>query len=215
MANFGFSTLRLSDPTTYAFSAAEKLAVKGEQVLQGLAVARSLDECLTDCVYACGTSSRSIIKGREVVGPMQAAERLMAEAERGKVALVFGGEKRGLSDEELSLCQDIAVIPTETAQPSMNLSQSAAVMLFLCAREQTRKSMSGGQVSPGEGARLGTVAMLEQHLMDVLLSVGFLNSQAPDLIRSELIRSLLRGRLSQREAELWLAAFKQIERALG
>lgn len=215
MANFGFSSLCLSDPTTYAFSAAEKLAIKSEHVLERLVVARSLDEALGDCVYACGTSSRTSIKGREVIGPMLAAERLVAEAERGKVALVFGGEKRGLSDEELALCQDIAAIPTEAVQPSMNLSQSAAVLLFLCARELARPPVSGREGGAEEGARLETVSVLQRHMRGALLSAGFLNPQAPEHILNELVRSLLRGRLSRREAELWLTAFKQLERALA
>lgn len=212
MANFGLSTLRLSDPTTYAFTAAEKLAIKGERILEHMSIAKSLPEAVGDCVYACGTSSRRAIKGRVVIDPEEAAARLARESERGRVALVFGGEKRGLSDEELASCQDIAAIPTDEAQPSMNVSQSAAVMLFLCSRQQRAASEPGASE---EGATLQLASVLEERMKAALLRASFLNPQAPEHVLRELMRSLLRAQLSQREAQLWLTAFKQLERALS
>ncbi len=123
---------------------------------------------------------------------------------------MFGGEKRGLSDEDLSHCQEYLAIPTSDEQPSMNLAQSAAVLLYLCAR-QSREALPPKPEAPA-GARLGTVKALEAQMREVLLGSGFLNPEAPDHILQELERSLLRGELSQREAELWLTAFKQLGR---
>jgi tRNA/rRNA methyltransferase len=211
MANFGFSRLILSDPATYAFRGAQRLAVKGEGVLEGMAVARDLPEALTDCVYAVGTTSRTQLKGRTSLTPEEAVRRLAQESARGRVALVLGGEQRGLSDEELAHCADVLVIPTSEVQPSMNLAQAAAVLLYLCGRE-------GAQAPTSEaaepGARMGTLNALGQRMQEVLLSAQFLNPQAPEHVLHELERTLLRARLSQREAELWLTAFKHLERAV-
>jgi len=211
MANFGFSRLILSDPATYAFRGAERLAVKGEGVLEGMAVARDLPEALTDCVYAVGTTSRTQLRGRTSLTPEEAVHRLAQESARGRVALVLGGEQRGLSDEELAHCADVLVIPTSEVQPSMNLAQAAAVLLYLCGREGAQAPTSE---APEPGARMGTLNALGLRMQEVLLSAQFLNPQAPEHVLHELERTLLRARLSQREAELWLTAFKHLERAV-
>src|SRR5687767_13395621 len=85
MANFGFSRLILSDPATYAFRGAERLAVKGDAVLDAMAVARNLPEALTDCVYAVGTTSRTQIEERVALTPEQAVARLADQSRRGRV----------------------------------------------------------------------------------------------------------------------------------
>ncbi|WP_224245446.1 RNA methyltransferase [Hyalangium gracile] len=211
MANFGFSRLILSDPATYAFRGAERLAVKGESVLDRMAVARDLPEALTDCVYAIGTTSRTQLKGRVALTPEEAVRRLAQESARGRVALVLGGEQRGLSDEELAHCAEVLVIPTSEVQPSMNLAQAAAVLLYLCGREGAQAPVA---VAAEPGARMGTLSALSARMNEVLLTAEFLNPQAPEHVLHELERTLLRAKLTQREAELWLTAFKHLGRAV-
>ena len=215
MANFGFSRLILSDPATYSFRGAQRLAVKGDSVLDAMAVARDLPEALKDCVYAVGTTSRTQIEGRTALTPEEAVARLAEESQRGRVALVLGGEQRGLSNEELAFCTDLLVIPTSEVQPSMNLAQAAAVLLYLCSREGRRPAQAAPVVPEPEGARMGTVHALSERMKQVMLEAQFLNPQAPEHILRELERSLLRARLSQREAELWLTAFKHLGRAMA
>jgi len=206
MANFGLRTLRLSDPATYAFRSASKLAVRGDAVLEGMQLSRTLPEALEDAVYACGTTSRRV-EGRPPLTPEVAAERLRANAARGRVALVLGGEKRGLSDEELGACQDYLTIDTSAAQPSMNLAQAAAVLLYLVTRAG---AVQGVEAAPG--ARGQTLHALCEQMERTLLAAGFLNPQAPEHVLGELWRSLGRAGLSQREAEMWLSAFKHLAR---
>ncbi len=220
MANFGFSRLILSDPATYSFKGAERLAVKGGAVLEGMAVAQNLPEALKDCVYAVGTTSRTQIEGRQSLTPEQAAARLGEQSRRGRVALVLGGEQRGLSNEELAHCSDFLVIPTSEVQPSMNLAQAASVLLYLCAREGRAGEGSAHVPPPApepgfEGARMGTVGALSTRMREVFLRAEFLNPQAPQHVLHELERSLLRAELTQREAELWLTAFKHVGRVMG
>lgn len=219
MANFGFSRLILSDPATYSFRGAERLAVKGDAVLERMAVAKDLPEALKDCVYAVGTTSRTQLKGRVALTPEEAVRKLAEESVRGRVALVFGGEQRGMSDEELARCTDVLVIPTSDVQPSMNLAQSAAVLLYLCHRQGLEPTLAKKPDSeePGEepGARLGTLNALAARMREVLLRAEFLNPQAPEHVLNELELTLMRARLTQREAELWLTAFKHLGRAVA
>lgn len=208
MANFGAERLVLSDPVTHDFRGAEKLSVGGDQVLQNMAVAPTLAEALARCVYAVGTTSRTSLKRAVALTPEQGISRLVEHAARGTVALVLGGEKRGLSDDELSLCHDVIAIPTPGPQPSMNVSHAAAVLLYLCARAGVP-----ALVAPeAAGAQLGTVQALEKKMETALTAVGFLNPQAPQHVLRELSRSLVRQGLSQREAELWLSAFEHVRR---
>ena len=131
MANFGFSDLILSDPQTHEFRVAGRIAVKADSVMETFQVAQSLDEALQGVVYAVGTTSRGELKRFTPLTPEQAVDKLAQHAARGKVALVLGGEKRGLSDDELQRCQDVLVIPTPGPQPSMNLSHAASILLYL------------------------------------------------------------------------------------
>ncbi len=215
MANFGFLRLILSDPATYSFRGAERLAVKGDAVLERMAVARNLPEALTDCVYAVGTTSRTLIEGRNILTPEEAMARLADQSRRGRVALVMGGEQRGLSNEELAFCSDILAIPTSEIQPSMNLAQATGVLLYLCSREGRQEAEAPAPAPQEPGARMGTVHALGERMRQVLLAAQFLNPQAPEHILRELERSLLRARLTQREAELWLTAFKHLGRMAG
>lgn len=214
MRNFGFEQLALSEPQLLSdVKDAERMARKGADLLDRMVVTKSLDEALGSTVYALGTTSRDEIERRATIDPEEAARRLFEHAQRGDVALVIGGEKRGLSDEDLSRCQDICVIPTEAEpQPSMNLAQAAAVMLYLCSRVDRTKAPDR---APPEGARLQAVQVFEKLLRDVLLEAEFLNPKSPEYVLEELMQSLHRGHLTQRELELWLGATKAVKRKLG
>src|SRR5260370_37004293 len=121
MVNFGLEKLALSDPAAYGFAAARKLAVGAESLLDHLRLYRSLPDALGDAIYAVGTTSRRLRK-REVLDPEEGVQRLAKNAERGEVALVLGGEKRGLSDHALAPCQEAIRIPTCRRPQPLNVS---------------------------------------------------------------------------------------------
>lgn len=210
MANFGFGRLVLSDPVTWDFREAGKLAIGAEQVVKEMAVARDLREALRDVTWACATTSRAQLRRQHAVSPEEAVRHLTERARAGRVALVLGGEKRGLSDEELAECQEVLAISTSPAQPSMNLSHAASVLLYLCSRE--------GEPPPNApveaAAPLEAVQALEQEMERVLLAADFLNAQAPQHVRRELVRTLVRAGLTPREAQLWLSAWRHLGRAV-
>ena len=210
MANFGCDQLILSDPQTHEFRAAGRIAVKADEVLERYAIANTLDEALAGVVYAVGTTSRGKLKRFEPLTPEAAVARLAEHSARGKVALVMGGEKRGLSDEELARCHDVLVIPTPGPQPSMNLSHATAVLLYLCSRVGAPTG-----APEAKGAPLALVHRLERQLKDVLLEAQFLNPQAPEHVLGELTRSLVRKGLTEREAQVWLSAFEHLGRRRG
>ena len=186
---------------------AYRLAVDAAGLLQDFVVVPSLEEALEDVVFAVGTSSRSCVSRRSALSPQEGIKQLREKSTQGKVALVLGGERRGLSDEELSLCQAFICIPTPGTKASLNVAQAAAICLFLCAQQEAPQEVPLEPQAP-----LGLLHRLKQHMRKALLSADFLNPQASDYVLEELWQSLVRAGLSQREAELWLNAFKHVER---
>ena len=172
---------------------------------------------MADAVYVLGTSGRGELRGRAPLSPEEGVRRLAAAARRGPVALVLGGERRGLSDEELALCQDVACIPLPGSQPSMNLAQAAAVFLVLVFRADAPEASSreGPPVPEEPGAPQALREVLRRRMERALRAADALNPQSPLPVLDEMLRALVRAKLSKREAELWAAAWKQLARAAG
>jgi tRNA/rRNA methyltransferase len=238
LANFEVQVLRLSDARVEDLSEAHRTAVRAGPVLEAAETTAGLEQALADVVYVLGTSGRETLRGRIPVTPEEGVARLRDHARRGPVALLFGGERRGLSDSELALCQDVACIPTSEAQPSMNLAQAAAVMLYLCARvdgaggerpAEVDGADAAAPLGPGatptvdvasgstaeEGAPQLLRGVLRRRMERALRAADALNPQSPLPVLDEMLRALDRARLSRREAELWAIAFKQLARAAG
>jgi tRNA/rRNA methyltransferase len=211
MANFEVTGLWLSAPQTEDFAQAGKLGVRAGHVLDAMRVVPTLEQAVAPCIYVLGTSSRQELQRRAGIDCETGVERLRRASARGPVALVLGGERRGLSDAELALCHDVAVIPTGDIQPSMNLGSSAAVLLYLVARADGA-AVATPLAEPGAPREL--LEVLRARMRRALLAADALNAQNPDAVLEEMVRALERGGISLREAELWAAAFKQLARAV-
>lgn len=212
MANFDLPVLRLSAPQLEDAEAAQRTAVHAGHVLEAAVRLPRLEDAVADAVYVLGTSGRGALRGRASVSPEEGVARLRAAAARGPVALVFGGERRGLSDEELALCQDVACIPAPGPQPSLNVAQSAAVLLYLASRADETPTPV---VTADPGAPQALREVLRRRMERALRAADGLNPQAPLPVLDEMLRALDRAHLSRREAELWAAAWKQVARAAG
>jgi len=206
MNNFGLTELVLAEPLTYAFGEAEKLAVKSMDLLDGMRVERSLPAALAPYVFVAGTTSRAL-PHRPALDGRQLAVRLHAERARGPVAVLFGSEKRGLSNAELERCQAVVTLPTRPSQPSINVAQTAAILAYEL-----------GHTPPVEragppGAPREQMERLYALMQAVLLDADFLNPQNPDDILDELRLWLDRAGPSAREAQLMRDAFRKLQRA--
>ncbi len=199
--NFGLGRLWLVDPLSHSFERALKLAVGAEDIVTGLFVEQGLPRALAAFSLGVGTSSREI-RGRPSLSPRQVAERSAQCA--GPVALLFGEEKRGLSDEELALCHEVCRIPSTEAQPSLNLAQACAVLAYEIG--------AVAQPAPPRApvATVADLTALRERLRLVLGGAQFLNPQNPDRILDELTRPLARAQLTPREVELWSNALRKI-----
>jgi tRNA/rRNA methyltransferase len=131
MANFGFARLAVVAPYEPNWREA-KSAVGASDLLQNAKCAERLEEAVAGCTLVVGTGSLEHRKPEQPVIPLpELGPRVCEEIARGgRVALVFGSEKRGLTQEDLAHCHILAVIPTNPLQPSMNLGQAVAVCLY-------------------------------------------------------------------------------------
>src|SRR5580692_6097438 len=128
MANFGFSHLTVVAPYEKHWREAQS-AVGAETLLQNARVTECLAEAVAGCTLVAGTGTLTYRKPEQpVVALPDFAPLVQQELERGgRVGLVFGPEKHGLTREQLSYCHFLVEIPTDQRQPSMNLGQAVAV----------------------------------------------------------------------------------------
>jgi tRNA/rRNA methyltransferase len=225
MKNFGLSRLALVAPPSWAgpprsggpgtaqedvLARARRLARRASDVLEGAEIHAGLREALGPAVWVCGTTSRAV-EGRPRLDPQGLAAEVSRRSAHGEVAIVFGQERRGLSDAELELCQAVCSIPTAPAYDSMNLAQSVAVLAYELGRPRSAPAEEG---APAEPARHATLEALWDRLREVLGEVGYLNPQNPEHILAELRRLVARAEPTQREVELVLAAVRALERKL-
>ena len=131
MANFGFSRLTVVAPYAPIWREARS-AVGAPQLLREARETATLAEAVADCTLVLGTGSLTYRKPEQpVVKLPELASLVRRELERGgRIAVVFGPEKHGLTREDLAFCHVLVEIPTDTLQPSMNLGQAVAVCLY-------------------------------------------------------------------------------------
>jgi len=206
---------------------ARRLARHASDVLTAAEFHADLRGALGAATWTCGTTSRDL-PGRPRLSPRQLAAEVAARAGHGEVAVVFGEERRGLSDSELTLCQAVCSIPTSAAYDSMNLAQAVAVVCYELSLAFAARAAETPAVAPGPGgepaagppgrgepARHATVEALWGRLSALLSAAGYLNPQNPEAILAEWRHLLGRADPTQREIELLLAGAKALERKLG
>jgi tRNA/rRNA methyltransferase len=214
MSNFGFLHLRVVNPFELAFREARS-AVGAEPLLARAEEFKTVAEAVADCSLVVGTTALNRREPQHPVWNMQQGARLIRKRLKGSgVALLFGSEKRGLSNEDLSHCHWLLHIPTREAHRSMNLGQAVAVCLYELARDA--KSAAGSEKRvPAAAADL---ERLTTTLFDALYASGYVKAdpksktvpQSPALATEKIRRFIRRLNLSAADAELFLGILRQI-----
>ncbi|HVO18796.1 MAG TPA: TrmH family RNA methyltransferase [Anaeromyxobacter sp.] len=225
MKNFGLGRLSVVAPASWAGAPrsggpgtaredvllrAARLARRAGDVLAAVEVHADLAGALSAATWTCGTTSRPV-SGRPRLSPRQLAEELWRRSAAAEVAVVFGEERRGLSDAELTLCQAVCTIPTHPGYESMNLAQAVVVICYELGLAAAGPSQASPRPAP---ARHATVEALWGLARAVLSEVGYLNPQNPEAILADLRHLLAHADPAQREVELLAGALRAIERRL-
>jgi tRNA/rRNA methyltransferase len=212
MANFGFARLLVVNPYDVAFREARS-AVGAAPLLAKAEEFATLAEAVADCRLVVGTTS---VGHRELQHPIRRLEygaRLMLRAlPASPVALVFGSEKFGLSNEDLSHCHWLMRIPTVGQDLSMNLGQAVALCLYEMARDP--KAAAGRP----EKIRSATSVEMEQitlRLLDALGKSGYVNPVTAGSTDEKVRRLVRRLEISGRDVPVILGMLRQILWKLG
>ena len=206
MVNFGFKDLRVVNPYPVAFRNA-KSAVGASSVLKSAKEYSSVAEAVAGCSLVVGTTAARNRKLDHDLSPLhQGAIVIRKKLRTGSVALLFGSEKRGLSNHDLSYCHWLMRIPTLDVQPSMNLGQAVAV----CLHELVRPLKIPASTATVALASSADVDRMSTALLEVLALTGYLKS-APTSLTEEKIRRLVRRMaLAAQDSPTWLGILRQI-----
>ncbi len=207
MSNFGVLQLRVVNPYDVAFREARS-AMGGAPLLAKAEEFKSLAEAVADCTLVVGTTA---VQHRELQHPLRrleyGARLIRKQLVSGRVALLFGTEKTGLSNDDLSHCHWLMHIPTREQHSSMNLGQAVAVCLYELVRDvrkATRAEKSEKRATAGEVERISS------GLIEALHVSGYVNPIAVAPTEERVRRMVRRLDLSPRDAELWLGMLRQI-----
>lgn len=201
MKNFGFTDLVVVSPHPPVWDEALVSAVGGEDVIRSARVVETLLDAVSDCSLVIGTAG-----GRPVESINPAEAREMLRASGTSAALVFGSEKTGLTNAEMSLCHEILTIPARYECPSLNLAQAVAI----CCYELRHTENTGTFERTSDDATIGQIEVLLGKSIELLRLAGYFENQNERRLMDEFRRSLLRIRPTAREVTLWLGAVNQV-----
>lgn len=214
MHDFGFRHLRIVNDYAVPFEAARSAVDATEVIVNALAFA-SVAEAVADCTVVAGTTA---VGERALQHPLyelpEGAARVRNEVTRGdgagKVALLFGSEKTGLSNEELSRCNWLLTIPMHQHEgvrhPSMNLGQAAAVCLY----EIVRHSNDAVEISTPVSASAGERERLTALLSEVLQKTEYTRRHPANCDEDQVRRLVLRMGLSASDVPVWMGILRQV-----
>ncbi len=206
MSNFGFFQLRVVNPYELSFREARS-AVGALPLLARAECFRHVADAIADCDLVVGTTA---LRRRALLHPLRSLEQGARLVRRrlaaGRVALLFGSEKRGLSNQDLAHCHWLMTIPTREEHRSMNLGQAVAVCLYELARQ-------GAPRAAARPSRLATAVEAERitsGLLAALRASGYLKPGAAASGEDKVRRLVRRLRLESDDAEVWLGMLRQI-----
>jgi len=197
MKNFGLSDWVVVSPNPQLLEVPgmNRLAVKAGELLESVRRVETLAEAVADCTWVVGTTMRRI-DGRRRLTPKQVAERAASES----LALVFGDERSGLTNEDLAQCHDLSAIPTSDEQPSLNLAQAVLIVAYELRLAADREAPAPPfPNSPADAAQLEALFAATER---ALWAIEFFKSgQSESIMR--VLRSLIhRAEPDAREAAL-------------
>ncbi|MGI4854210.1 MAG: RNA methyltransferase [Janthinobacterium lividum] len=208
MGNFGFADLRVVNDYDVPFQEARS-AVDAAPVLAAARQFASLAEAVADCTLVVGTTAlgeRRLLHPvdllRDAVAPMQ-----QAATAGGRVALLFGSEKTGLSAEEMSHCHRLMTVPMRDGGISMNLGQAVAVCLYELAREAPSQRVLPEALRPASGAES---QRFEALLREVLVAAEYDRRFPGNMGDDALHRLVRRLALPGDDVEIWLGMLRQM-----
>ena len=226
MKTMGLADLRLVDPKIFPSAEATALASGASDILARARVVATLEEAVADCALVIGTSARSRTIPWPLMDARQAGEAVRIESETHQVAIVFGREDRGLTNEELQRCNYHVSIPTNEEYGVLNIAAAVQVLAYevrmahLLAAQQM---LPDGQVVGEAGMPVqfirwdeeivphGDMERFYTHFEQMLIETGFLAEDNPRQLLARARRLFGRVRLDRIEYNMWRGIFTRLQ----
>jgi TrmH family RNA methyltransferase len=206
--NFGFSRLRVVNPYEVAFREARS-AVGARGILEAAEEFQSVADAVADCALVVGTTSLGHRELEHRLRPLdEGAPAIRKQMKSAPVALLFGSEKFGLSNEDLAYCHWLMRITTSDSEHSMNLGQAVAVCLYELSRGELDTAPKAAR-SP-KPATAGETEQITNLLLDALRQSGYVNPVTSTSTENKVRRLVRRLDLSARDVPVLLGMLRQI-----
>ena len=204
MKNMGLTRLLLVAPEDFPGEAASARAAGADDVLAQARVCATLDEAIADCHLVVGASARERRIAWPMLAPDEAARRVAASGQ--EIAVLFGRERTGLTNDELDRCQLLVHIPANPEFSSLNLACAVQVITYEIRRAVvTEAAAVPADATEMLGEPLATSAELQrfyQHLDQVMVETGFLDPKNPRLLRRRIMRLFNRIEMTSNEVNI-------------
>ncbi len=217
MKNMGIKQLGLVSPKEFPHEQAFYRAKAAVDVLEEAVVHENLKEAVADSIFVVGTSARNRKVPWPIVSPKEAAEEIVSLSQKGegKIAVIFGREDRGLTNEELRLCNLHVHIPSSQEYPSLNLSQAIQILAY----EIRLSGLSiEGKLEKQEWdvplANNAEIERLIEHFDQVMQEVDFYEVDNPRQLLTRVSRFFRRSKLDHMEANIFRGVFAAIQKQL-
>ncbi|MDH3974894.1 MAG: RNA methyltransferase [Deltaproteobacteria bacterium] len=201
MNNMGLRDLALVNPCEYTSNEARKMASGCNDTLLGAGVYKTTKEAVSEAGFVVGMTCRKGKYRQNVVTSEEMAGRLAPISRNNRVALLFGTERTGLTNEEIALCDLLVTIPSSTLNVSLNLAQAVLLVCY----DIFKVSTEAGQAVLPEKAVLATSSELEQmyeHMEDVFGRIGYIDKKNPGHIMMSIRNIFARAHLDSRDVKI-------------
>lgn len=211
LKTMGLARLAVVNPLRFPDPQAEWRAAGAGDVLEAVEVFDSVAEAIADCDWVVGTSTRS----RRIPWPVKSAEEvaadILARPSGSQVAVLFGREANGLSNEELQACHCHLQIPANPEYPSLNLAMAVQVVCYeLFKQTGTVRPEAAWDQAPATAAAFDGFM---SHLCEVLVNGRFLDPDNPGQTVTRLRRLFLRAGLDEKEVQMLRGVLKELDPA--
>jgi len=200
MKNMGLGTLCLVEPQQYPSAEATARASGADDLLADAKCFARLDEAIADCDLVIGASARSRTLPVPMLDPRACAELVHRQPDVERVAVLFGRERSGLTNEELDRCHQLVQIPTDPGYPSLNIAAAVQVIAY------ELRMAAGTAKKPDEPvvdyASMEQMEQFYNHLEQTLVALEFLDPDNPRQLMRRLRRLFNRARPDQNEINI-------------
>ncbi|EKF9638713.1 MULTISPECIES: tRNA (cytosine(32)/uridine(32)-2'-O)-methyltransferase TrmJ [Vibrio] len=216
MKVMGLSQMVLVDPQCQVDAQAIALAAGASEIALNAQIYPTLEAAVADCGLVVGTSARSRTLEWPMLDPRECGEKLISEANQHSVAMVFGRERTGLTNEELQLCHYHVCVPANPEYSSLNLAMAVQLLSYevrmaYLALQQSSQSSTLQEEYP----RHQELERFYAHLEQVIMQTEFISAQQPGQVMNKLRRMFTRARPEAQEINILRGILTSVQKSIS